>query len=245
MQKYHHLQIGTFHTNHCEDYLITTEIGKNKQLLAIMDGCTMGTDSYFISTLIGKLLRKIAKELNYLEFVQEGEQNLKDQLRNILFQLFEELKEIKNRLDLDRTELLSTLILGIIDSKMKEAEIIIIGDGLVYCNGKVYEYDQENKPDYLGYHLAKKFEEWYEQQEQRLSLKDCKDLSIASDGIFTFSPFSNEKIEPLSEEAIVAFLLLDRKYAESENMLLKKMLELERNYGLKPGDDLAILRFIF
>ena len=57
MNIYTTLQIGELHTNHCEDYFITAEIGKNKLLCAVMDGCTMGTDSYFAATLTGKLLR--------------------------------------------------------------------------------------------------------------------------------------------------------------------------------------------
>jgi hypothetical protein len=47
MKIYTTLQIGEHHTNHCEDYLIIEEVGKNKLLCAVMDGCTMGTDSYF------------------------------------------------------------------------------------------------------------------------------------------------------------------------------------------------------
>jgi hypothetical protein len=63
------LKIGSHHTNHCEDYLLTAEIGKNKMLCAVMDGCSMGTDSYFAATLTGKLLRKICREISYKEFL--------------------------------------------------------------------------------------------------------------------------------------------------------------------------------
>lgn len=59
MKIYSTLQIGEFHLNHCEDYLIIEDPGKDKKLLAIMDGCTMGCDSYFIATLVGKILKRI------------------------------------------------------------------------------------------------------------------------------------------------------------------------------------------
>lgn len=62
MKTYSALQIGDYHLNNCEDYLFIGDIGNDKILCAVMDGCTMGTDSYFVSTLTGKLLRKIAKE---------------------------------------------------------------------------------------------------------------------------------------------------------------------------------------
>jgi len=45
MQQYTFTQIGTFHTNHNEDFLINHPLGKNQLLIAVMDGCTMGTDN--------------------------------------------------------------------------------------------------------------------------------------------------------------------------------------------------------
>ena len=36
-----------------------------------MDGCTMAAESYFASTLIGKILRKIAKEIAYKSGFEE------------------------------------------------------------------------------------------------------------------------------------------------------------------------------
>ena len=57
MVKSEFTQIGEFHINHNEDFLVSCEIGNDKMMIAVMDGCTMGTESYFASTLIGKLLR--------------------------------------------------------------------------------------------------------------------------------------------------------------------------------------------
>ena len=70
MKIYSALQIGEYHTNHCEDYLFIGEIGSDKILCAVMDGCTMATDSYFVSTLVGKLLRKIVKIKGYQKSVR-------------------------------------------------------------------------------------------------------------------------------------------------------------------------------
>ena len=79
---YSSLTIGAFHTNYCEDFLVVAELGSQQQLVAIMDGCSMGTESTFASLLIGKLLRKIAKEFFYQEFVQSEIGDLKAQLKN-------------------------------------------------------------------------------------------------------------------------------------------------------------------
>ncbi|MGK0364095.1 MAG: serine/threonine protein phosphatase PrpC [Saprospiraceae bacterium] len=60
-----HLQIGEHHLNHCEDYLLIAEIGDNILLIAVCDGCTMGEESWFASALIGKLLKKISREIHF------------------------------------------------------------------------------------------------------------------------------------------------------------------------------------
>jgi serine/threonine protein phosphatase PrpC len=77
MKKYELVHIGDFHTNHCDDYIITAELDKQKILCAVMDGCTMGTDSYIASGITGKVLRKIAKEINYRTFKDKSEMDLK------------------------------------------------------------------------------------------------------------------------------------------------------------------------
>lgn len=244
MKIYQYSQIGTFHTNYNEDFLVTCEIGENQVLIAVMDGCSMGTESHFAATLIGKLLRKISKEIYYKSFLQRTEQSLERLLKTVLNTLFIELQEIKNTLILEREELLSTLILGVINTEIKTAEIIAIGDGLVCYNGELTEYEQDNQPDYLGYHLHRNFEKWYREQTQKMSLKNIKDLTISTDGIFTFSPFSNHKFPTISTETIIDLLFVNSQYSEVETMLKKQVFELEKSYGLKPTDDLTMIRII-
>jgi len=47
MKTYTTLQIGDFHTNYCEDFLIYEQLASNEILIAVLDGCTMGTESVF------------------------------------------------------------------------------------------------------------------------------------------------------------------------------------------------------
>jgi hypothetical protein len=49
-----------------------------------MDGCSMGTDSYFSATLLGKIHRKIAKEIQSREFVKHNTKNPKQLLKMFL-----------------------------------------------------------------------------------------------------------------------------------------------------------------
>ena len=129
------------------------------------------------------------------------------QLKEIIRQLFNQLRDLKNQLHLDIEEILSTMILGIIDINFREGELITIGDGLISHDGEIIEYEQNNKPDYIGYHLDEDFDTWFSKQNQILSLKEINDLSISTDGIFTFKNFDNEQYPFKSNNEIIDFLL--------------------------------------
>ena len=242
MKIYTTLHIGEHHVNHCEDYLITSEIGKNKLMCAVMDGCSMGTDSYFPSTLTGKILRKIAKEFQFREFVEKNEKRNQELLKLITQQLFEQLHYVKNYLLLEREEILNTLLLAIVDTSEKKGEFLCVGDGLICINGELIEFEQDNRPDYLGYHLSENFETWFAGQKQRISRAGINDFSLSTDGIFTFGRFDNAIYS--REGNIIDTLLINDDGNASPNMLNSKMIEIKTNWGLKPADDLAIVRVI-
>lgn len=244
MRKYELIQIGDFHTNHCDDYVLTAELYNNKILCAVMDGCTMGTDSYIASGLTGKILRKIAKEINYRIFIEKTEIDLQVLLKDIVGKLFQELRLIKNQIQLEKEELLNTLILVLVDFNTNKAESITIGDGLIYCNGQSYEYEQNDKPDYLGYYLDSDFENWYSKQDQRLSLQDIKDISLSSDGIFTFKKFKMNSSINKHPNDFVDLLLKDSNGFENDNMLKRKMMIITDDWGYKPTDDIGIIRLM-
>lgn len=87
-----HLNIGDFHTNNCEDFLIVENISTNRFIVAVMDGCTMGKESVFASMLIGKILRNTAKEEFYKDFLNNNAKELQLCLQEILKKLFLQLK---------------------------------------------------------------------------------------------------------------------------------------------------------
>ena len=194
MKIYTTLQIGEHHVNHCEDYLIASEIGENKLMCAVMDGCSMGKDSYFPATLTGKLLRKIAKEFQFREFAEKDQKGIEELLKMVTQQLFKEMHYIKNLLLLERDEILNTLLLAIVDTSTKKGEFLCVGDGLFCINGELIEFEQDNRPDYLGYHLNETFETWFANQKQRISRSGIEDFSLSTDGIFTFSKYDKSDI---------------------------------------------------
>jgi hypothetical protein len=157
--------------------------------------------------------------------------------------LFDELKDIKNLLGLETLELLSTLVISVYDIKTKQAEIMAIGDGLIVHNGTTIEYEQGDKPDYFAYHLQEDFETWYENFEQKLSLENVKDVSIMTDGIYTFKRVGKStEYEEASE--MIEFLAIDQNTTNHEDMLQGKMIFLEKEKAIKPMDDLAIIRIV-
>jgi hypothetical protein len=237
------LQIGDYHLNHCEDFLVTKKIGSDKILCAIMDGCSTAMESQFASTLIGKILRKICIEKGYKELYETNRiNNIEEDLKSIVKDLFKEIISIKNQLMLDEKELLTTLIILLYNEKENEGIILSIGDGLVCINGEITEFERDNKPDYLAYHLKEDFENWYGNQTQKIFFNNLEDISIATDGISTFMPIKktvhDEIIDPIS------YLLSNQSNSASEEMLLIKLKKLEHHYGMKPTDDLAMIRII-
>ncbi|WP_343691664.1 protein phosphatase 2C domain-containing protein [Chitinophaga sp.] len=223
------LQIGAYHLHHCEDYLFHDYIGTGTLLCAVMDGCTMGTDSYLIATLVGKLLRKIAKERHYLAFIQPSPQPLSQQLESIIHQLFNELKIVKNQLQLEQREMLTTIIVCLLTKEGGTG--LVVGDGVVSIDGQVSIFEQDNKPDYVGYHLQEDFAHWYTKQAF-IHIPAYTDVSISTDGISSFTALAGGEpdIDPLS------YLLSD------PGTLDKKLKYLEHQAGLMPTDDVAIIR---
>ncbi len=239
MKIYTTLQKGEYHLLHCEDYLFFDKINPDTIVCAVMDGCTMGTDSYFVSTLTGKILRKIIKAKSYADFYMPTATSPSLLLNDIMHQLFNELNIIRNQLQLERNELLTTLLLLVADTKQDKGAILVIGDGVISINGTTTIFDQENKPDYLGYHLSENFDTWWERQ-QCIPVDALQDISLSTDGITSFINLqpSSETIDPMQ------FLLVDHARSETDEMLNMKLKNLEHQHGMKSGDDLAVIRLI-
>lgn len=245
MNRYHYSQIGSFHVQHNEDAWVCLPLEQSQSLLAVMDGCSMGKESHFAATLFAKILRKLAQAYSYQQFITKEKIRLTDSLKYFVKELFEELSRIQNQLLLEREELLSTLMIAVVDEIAAEAEVLTVGDGLVAYNGNFQVYEQDNCPDYLGYHLKTPFEDWWQAQDQRLHLRKLNDLSLCSDGIFSWQTFEAVQEEIPSETACLEYLLVDQTWAEEDSLLLRKVRKLERIDSLKPTDDLTIVRCIW
>ncbi len=243
MNLYSTLQIGDYHINHCEDNLLIKKISSDKVVCAVMDGCSTAMESHFASSLFGKLLRKIIIEKGYKSLYEKNfQRSIAEELKDIVEDLFKELILIKKHMMLDEKELLTTFTILIYDKAKDEGVILAVGDGVVCINGKITEFDHDNKPDYLAYHLQENFEHWYSAQSQKIFFNCLHDVSIATDGILSFAKIKKTD----SDEVInfIKFLMIDNQNSDTEDMLNRKLKQLEHQYGVKPTDDLAIIRII-
>jgi len=148
-------------------------------------------------------------------------------------------------LDLNSDELLSTLIMAIIDTEKAVAEFAIAGDGIINLNGQLIEYDNDNKPDYVGYYLNMDKRLWFQNKTEKLSATGIIDLSIATDGIFTFKNFDGKLYPNITQEEIMYRFFVDRSDLENSNKLKKKLIDINNIYGQKPSDDLTMIRVMF
>lgn len=70
MRNYEISKNGDFHLSHNEDSSLVSEISDSKIMIFLMNRCSMGKESHFVSTLISKILRKRSKEIGYREFAK-------------------------------------------------------------------------------------------------------------------------------------------------------------------------------
>lgn len=247
MKIYTHLQLGDFHPTFCEDFLFHTAINEQYYLAAVMDGCSTAKDSHFASVLFAKLLSKIVRLLPYQPILKSRidlkNTSVKQLVTYILQEFFKALATIKNTLLLDTEELLSTLILLVYHQQEREVFVVVLGDGVVVIDGEVMEIEQNNRPAYPAFYLGQLDLEQldFELLKARIFHQQAvRDVSIATDGVTSFVPVVASSKQPLIDPVI--YLLVDDSFLESELMLHKKCLILERDFGLKASDDLGVFR---
>jgi hypothetical protein len=243
MKIYTLLRKGENHPVFCEDFLITHRIEGEFFFGAVSDGCSSGVDSHFASALQGKVLKKILHDLPF-RYTQAQLQNFDAEalLRLILSELLLQLKSIRNQLGLIMHELLATLILLIYNEKTQKGIIAAIGDGFVRINDHIHEIDQQNRPDYLGYHLEDNFEEWLGALENKILFESPQEIAIASDGVATFQTLKTDLPENLNP---LLYLLEDDSMAQVPQMLTRKFNILNTQHGYRPYDDVSIIRVKF
>ncbi|MFK7799440.1 MAG: protein phosphatase 2C domain-containing protein [Aureispira sp.] len=238
MRIYQHLALGAFHPVFCEDFCVNYELGDNWIVLAVLDGCSAGTDSHFAATLLGKIISKVSRQAPYWGMqdrkLELSRTNSKILGTHFVKAVFKELCFVKQQLFLSVEELLSTCLLALYHQKQKDAWINSSGDGVFVINDECYVLDQDDKPNYMVYHCNKSPNQWLEEQTISYHFETVHNLALSTDGILSFE--ENFKINPLD------YLLKDTRDTQYSTMLQKKCRILGLDYHLQPNDDLGIIR---
>lgn len=237
------LKRGDIHTVYGEDSLFQTSI-ENFWVGAVMDGCSSAVESCFAATLFSKLVAKGCKLLPYLNKIQPdlNLQTMSAKLVGefILNQVFSDIKKLQKQLLLENSEILSTLTLAVINSDSKSAYINFSGDGYYTINDQLFEIDQNNTPDFLGYHTNKSFEEWLTNHTYACELKNINSLTIATDGIAKlFKPNGTKHTDLIPQE----YLTIQNIQSGKSTSIDHRYNSLTNEHELIPFDDIAILHF--
>ncbi|AZQ64921.1 hypothetical protein EI427_22095 [Flammeovirga pectinis] len=198
-------QKGLSHSNHNEDAFYTHSLNKKFTVIAVMDGCSTGVDSYFASTLVKKLLKKICLELPKKKSLTD--KLLIDELstealgKYITRTLFIQLVQLKNKLYLDYSELATTILISVINTETKRAWVMMSGDGVLNIDDEVILVDQQNIPHFLCYFLEDTFTNWFSNYTYHKEFSFTQKVILATDGVKTFS---NQQLP--AEELLRTFL---------------------------------------
>ncbi len=231
---------GKYHPVYGEDFILYQHVSDTVLVAAVMDGCSSGQESFFASALYGKSIRKTLYALRQAVASEKKAPKTKAALILILRQLFVDLQKSMELLSLDLDEVLSTLLLMVLDIKRKSARVVVSGDGLIACNGEIYEIDQQNTPDYMAYHIDVGFEEWLKKHTRHFEFDKINDISISTDGvtkIVSFPPAIGKQTSP------VEHLLIQPAPADEKS--LQSMFDLWGESGeYLAYDDVGIIRIV-
>ena len=242
------LRRGSDHPNFCQDFY---SIGETPNFLycCIFDGCSGGTDSHFASALFGKAFNDVIKNLYEVLNTENG---IEYKAKLLVYMMSRKVNEVKQLLNLNIVELLSTVVLCTINKNTKECIITAFGDGFFYVDGTevmiknnrfISKENGDNMPDYLVYDIDLiksygEFDAWFNNKSEIHKFENVNNISIASDGIATFKTFkqTTDTINPID------FLVKDEGLIDTKNMLERKYNILLNKYCMINTDDLSLIR---
>jgi len=241
MQVHQLLKRGENHKDFCEDFVMAHDLSERYAIYGVFDGCSSGLESHFASALMAKIFRA---ELQFLE--PDTFENTKEALNRALLHGIESLASVRNNLLLETDELLSTIILFLVDKIEMCGDIVAIGDGYVSINGQNHKIEQDNQPDYLAYYLDQintfeDYENWLSEHVAQFHVPQIINVCISTDGIHTFQKLNNKEYEKNAPYPL-DFLIRDEYMIENKTMLSRKCNILRTKYGFTHQDDIGIIR---
>lgn len=213
--------IGGGH-NCCQDSILVKETA-NFIYGGVFDGCSTGIDSQWASKTIASLFARHDLVTNDLAI-----HDVRDTLAN--------MKDVMGYTDL---HFLSTCVLFCYHKRFKQLQVRIFGDGFYFINDIEYRVEQNNAPDYLGYHLDENYSDFnnYMEKYPVKIYDDVVKFQICSDGIDSIirSQFADEtQLDPLK-------MLLHPPTAPN---YLQRQWNILKNNKFTLNDDLSIISYV-
>lgn len=212
--------------NSCEDNIYVYE-DPHQIYGVIADGCSSGHKSEFASQAICYILK-----INNI---------LSPTSNHTLLSMKQDLESLKDLLHLDYMDMLSTMILFHYDIRLKILKIRVFGDGnyFIKSNGelKSFNIDQNNTPDYIGYHLDDTRHEFgqYLDKYPEVIYHNVERFILTSDGIKAIQ--ESQFFTPKCDTNILFNI------PTSENYLERMWNKLKNNHYTL-ADDLSIISYV-
>lgn len=243
MEVYQLIRKGEVHKDFCEDFLLSFDLGEKYAVYGVFDGCSTGVDSHMASALTAKVV-KAEMECLALEPIE----SLNKLLTDTIFNTMSTLKNIRNDLFLETSELLSTIVLLVIDKNLNKAEVLVFGDGFLSINGLSINIEQDNTPDYMAYYLDEvdnidDMAAWLVKHSRRFTIDSVKDVCLATDGVNSFQ-ITDLTIETNERPVPSDYLANDNFLLHNKSMLARKINILKNKYQLVNQDDIAFIRLM-
>ena len=234
-------RIGYVHTNHCEDSIYVEESSNDKIVCGVFDGCSSGEESHLASGLLSRLFKKAVADVEFSEFAERISSTTTEFGYKVLRILFEDVKEVNRKLRLEYNELLSTMLVGVYSKSKKNLFVGRVGDGLISVNKNIFEFYEDHKSDYIGYHLNMETDEFYMKKVKKLEFDNVSSFSLSTDGIYSFRELIEDGEPKLFSNEIIDYILHDQEYRYSKNWIMNKIENLEKRYELINIDDIGIV----
>ncbi len=215
--------------NSCEDSVYVHE-DVDVVYGVVADGCSTGIKSHFASqaicyALANPNIKKVSDIYTLSDFS--------------ISCIMMDLKKMTNLFNLGAMNMLSTAMFFIYFKNAKTLKVRIFGDGYYFVDNVEFVIDQNNTPDYLGYHL------WDEREELQSFLDKYKEevyenvnsFHICSDGIERIERSQLITEAPKYVPGILMHPPTSANYLTRMWNLLKK-----DHYTL--GDDLSIVSYV-
>lgn len=209
--------------NSCEDSYFIRET-EDHVCGGVFDGCSTGIKSHWAS-------QTLAYAFQAVEYYPVSEKAL------TCVYLF--LNNIKNSLSLTSDNFLSTCILFIYHKKTNTLAVRMFGDGCYFVNDVEYFVEQDNKPDYLGYHVFgeyNSFLEFIDKYPMKI-YENVSNFKICSDGVKSINRSQFEESKGHDPMALLYAPPTSPNY-------LKRMWNILKKDKYTIADDLTIISYV-